>query len=80
MGPCTLDGRGPFLKAGANRSGVGALTAFRDPKGVLRVVYASWRAGREGVGGGPYSRHRSQPRLVVSGSNPATQRVTLGPA
>lgn len=80
VGPCTLDSRGPFLKAGANRSGVGALTAFRDPKGVLRVVYASWRAGREGAGGGTYSRHTSQARLVVSGTKVATQGVTLGPA
>jgi hypothetical protein len=76
VGPCTLDGRGPFLKAGANRSGVGGLTAFRDPKGVLRVVYASWRAGREGK----ESRHTSTARLVVSGSSATTQRVTLGPA
>jgi hypothetical protein len=80
VGPCTLDSRGPFLKAGANRSGVGGLTAFRDPAGVLRVVYASWRSGREGVGGGTYSRHTSLARLVVSGSSAATQRVTLGPS
>ena len=76
MGPCTLDGRGPFLKAGANRSGVGALTAFRDPAGVLRVAYASWRVGQEGRS----TRHTTLARLVVSGSNPSTQRITLAPS
>lgn len=74
VGPCTPDSRGPFLKAGANRSGVGALTAFRDPAGVLRVAYASWRAGQESRG----TRHTTLARLVVSGSSASTQRVTLG--
>ncbi len=80
VGPCTLDGRGPFLKAGANRSGVGALTAFRDPAGVLRVAYASWQRGHESGGGGTYSRQTSLARLVVRGSKAATQTVILGPS
>ncbi len=81
-GPCTLDARGPFLGAGSGRSGVGGLTAFRDPAGVLRVAYASWQAGQEGVssGDGSLSRHTSLARLVVSGTDPQTQTVALAPS
>ncbi|MEZ5179479.1 MAG: family 43 glycosylhydrolase [Acidimicrobiales bacterium] len=81
-GPCTVDGRGPFLKAGSGRSGVGGLTAFRDPAGVLRVAYASWQAGSESApsGDGSLSRHTTLARVVVSGTNPDTQTVALVPS
>ena len=82
-GPCSADARGPFLGAGSGRSGVGGLTVFRDPAGVLRVAYASWQAGHEGSGSpdGWFSRHTSLARLVLSpGTDPATQTVTLAPS
>lgn len=46
-GPCTHDSRGPFLSAGAKRSGPGGLSTFRDSTGQLRVVYATWQTGHE---------------------------------
>lgn len=79
-GPCTLDARGPFLGAGSWRSGVGGLTVFKDPNGVLRVAYASWQVGHEGVVSrdGSLSRHTSLARLVLSpGTDAATQTVSL---
>jgi hypothetical protein len=48
-GPCVQDTRGPFLKTGNGRSGPGGLTAYRSAGGALRVAYASWQSGYEGV-------------------------------
>jgi len=79
LGPCALDSRGPFLKAGAGRSGVGGLTAFRGPDGVLRAAYASWRQGGESVpsSDGTLSRHTSLARIVTSGKGVTVQTVAL---
>jgi len=79
LGPCALDARGPFLKGGAGRSGVGGLTAFRGPDGVLRAAYASWRQGSESVpsSDGTLSRHTSLARIVTSGKGVSVQAVTL---
>lgn len=83
VGPCTLDTRGPFLKGSGSRSGTGGLTAFKDDRGRSVVAYASWTAGHEapfGPGenpGGIYSRQVSWELLVVNGSNPATQTISL---
>ncbi|MCU1498267.1 MAG: glycosyl hydrolase family 43 [Acidimicrobiales bacterium] len=83
MGPCTVDERGPFLKGSGSRTGTGGLTAFTDGQGIPRVAYSSWAAGHEapfGPGenpGGIYSRQVSWGRLVVSGSDAATQTVRL---
>jgi len=80
VGPCAMDGRGPFLRAGAGRTGVGALTAFRDAGGTLRVAYASWTAGYEGTSSsdGSTSRHVSWSRLILSPTdNASDQSVSL---
>ena len=77
-----MDGRGPFLRSGSGRTGVGALTAFRDGGGTLRVAYASWLAGYEGTSSsdGSTSRHVSWSRLVLSATNkPSDQVVSLQP-
>ncbi len=82
-GPCSVDARGPFLKAGSSRTGVGGLTAFTDDQGQPRVAYASWTAGHEapfGAGQNPdgmYSRQVSLQPLVVEGSDAAEQTVKL---
>ncbi len=78
-GPCALDSRAPMLGSGNGRTGVGGLTAFRDSGGTMRVATASWQAGREGQSGagGAYSRQVSWGTIVVSGSNPANQSVTI---
>lgn len=80
-GPCTADARGPFLANGNGRTGVGGLTAYRDPSGVARVAFASWSAGYEGQAGpiGQFRRQTHIERLVLSGTDPATQLVTLAP-
>jgi hypothetical protein len=79
-GPCTPETGGPFLESGNGRTGPGGLTAFVSSAGALRVAYASWTAGHEGQSGsvGQYSRQVSWGLLSLSsGSNPATQTVTL---
>lgn len=78
-GPCTLDDRAPMLMAGNGRSGVGGLTAFRDGGGTLRVALSSWQAGHEGQSGagGVYSRQGSWGSIVVSGSDPASQSISI---
>ncbi len=81
VGPCTLDTRAPFLKAGSNRSGVGGLTAFKDRAGAPRVAYASWTNGFEAQSGsvGEYSRQTHfSPLLIGPGTSPATQTIRLG--
>lgn len=80
IGPCTLDDRAPMLIPANLRTGVGGLTAFRDPTGTARVAVASWQVGYEGAPSpdGRYSRHVSWGRIVVSGSDPATQSVSIG--
>lgn len=81
-GPCTLDARGPFLVGGNGRSAPGGLTVFTDPSGVRRAAYATWKAGSENQSGGQagaLSRQTTIARLVVSGSDPATQVVRLDP-
>lgn len=79
LGPCALDSRGPFLEGGNGRSGPGGLTAFTDAGGNLRVGYASWTAGHENTSGsvGQYSRQVTWGYLVTSGTDPATQTVSL---
>jgi hypothetical protein len=82
-GPCTPDPRGPFLRAGSGRTGAAGLTVFRDPAGVLRVAYATWRAGQENVASrdGSLSRHTTLARLVISPTaDPAVQTVSLAPS
>ncbi len=78
-GPCTLDDRAPMLMSGNGRTGVGGLTAFRDAGGTMRAALSSWTAGREGQSGsvGQYSRQGSWASIVVSGSDPASQSVTI---
>ena len=79
-GPCTLEKSGPFLMSGNGRTGVGGLTAFVSSAGALRVAYSSWTAGHEGQSGsvGQYSRQVTWGLLSLSsGSDPATQTVTL---
>jgi hypothetical protein len=80
MGPCTLDGRGPFLTAGSGRSGAGGLTVFDDQQGSLRVAYATWTAGHEAPASNPtgaWSRQVTFSILDVSGTDPASQSITL---
>lgn len=81
QGPCVVDKRGPFLKAGSGRSGVGGMTVFTDPSGTLRVAYASWQAGHEAPSsnpGGRYSRQTHWAKLIVTkGSNQHTQGIRL---
>lgn len=80
-GPCTLDARGPFLRGGNGRTGVGGLTVFKAADGRTRVAYHSWTAGHEGQIGsvGQYKRKTHWASLVVSNtSNPAAQSVALG--
>lgn len=81
LGPCAVDGRGPFLVGGSGRSGVGGLTVFVDPDGILRVAYASWKRGSEHPSAdGTTSRQTTWSRLVLSpGSDPARQSVRLQP-
>ncbi|MDH3704548.1 MAG: family 43 glycosylhydrolase [Acidimicrobiia bacterium] len=82
MGPCTLDTRAPFLRNGNGRTGAGGLTAFRDGAGVARVAYATWQQGFENQVGsvGQYKRQTHWMTLALSGSNPATQSVSLAAA
>ena len=66
--------------SGNGRTGVGGLTAFVSSAGALRVAYSSWTAGHEGQSGsvGQYSRQVTWGLLSLSsGSDPATQTVTL---
>lgn len=79
-GPCTLDDRAPMLIPANLRTGVGGLTAFRDSSGTARVAVASWQVGYESApsSDGRYSRHVSWGRIVVAGSDPATQSVSIG--
>lgn len=82
VGPCRLDSRGPFLVNGNGRTGVGGLTAFRDERGIMRVAYASWTAGREHQVGsvGQFKRQTHFDTLVVSATtDPAAQTVRLAP-
>ncbi|HEY4376878.1 MAG TPA: family 43 glycosylhydrolase, partial [Acidimicrobiales bacterium] len=79
-GPCTLDTRGPFLKSGNGRDGVGGLTVFTAVDGNLMAAYASWQVGHENTSGdvGQYSRQTHWAKLVVSGdSDPSTQSISL---
>ncbi len=81
-GPCSLDSRGPFLKPGNGRTGVGGLTVYRSNAGATRVAYASWTSGHENqVGSNPpgqYKRQTHWATLVVSNtSDPAKQSVSL---
>jgi beta-xylosidase len=73
-GPCSQDTRGPFLKSGNGRSGPGGLTAYVDPAGALRVAYASWQAGYEGVVA--RQTHWAVLQLTAT-SDPAIQAVHL---
>ena len=78
-GPCRLDTRAPFLKGGNGRSGPGGLTTFTDRNGIMKVAYHSWTPGHEGEIGnvGQYKRKTHWADLVISGSDPATQTITL---
>jgi hypothetical protein len=80
-GPCTLDSRGPFLKQGSGRTGVGGLTVFKASDGTLRVAYASWQAGHESPSynpGGQYSRQTHWGRLEITDtSDPGAQTIRL---
>lgn len=79
-GPCSLDGRGPFLKGGTTRSGPGGLSAFTAADGSIRVAYSSWQAGQESPTynpGGQYSRQGHWGRLEITGSDPASQTIRL---
>lgn len=81
-GPCTQDTRGPFLKNGNGRTGIGGLTVFRDAGGTLRVAYASWQRGAESPASNPLgtlSRHTHWATLRLGAtSDPAAQSVSLG--
>jgi Glycosyl hydrolases family 43 len=81
-GGCVQDTRGPFLKTGNGRSGVGGLTAYISNAGVPRVAYASWQQGHEAAStnpGGIYSRQTHWALLTLSAtSDPARQTVSLG--
>lgn len=81
QGPCAVDKRGPFLKAGSGRTGVGGMTVFTDPAGTLRVAYASWQAGHESPSsnpGGKYSRQTHFAKLIVTkGSVQNNQGIRL---
>lgn len=81
QGPCAVDRRGPFLKAGSGRSGPGGMTVFTDAGGTLRVAYASWQAGHESPSynpGGRYSRQTHWAKLIVTkGSNQNAQGIRL---
>lgn len=79
-GPCTLDTRGPFLKGNGTRSGTGGLTVFKDARGRLVAAYSSWTAGHELPASNPtgaYSRQVSWELLVINGTDPATQTISL---
>lgn len=83
VGPCAIDTRGPFLKGAGTRSGTGGLTTFRDGSGRMVAAYASWTTGHEAPFGpgqnpdGVYSRQVSWELITISGSDPATQTVSL---
>ena len=76
MGECTQDTRGPFLKTGNGRSGVGGLDRVRQrirsaPRGLRHLG-----AGHEGAG---YTRHTHwAPLNLTATSDPAKQYVSLG--
>ena len=82
QGPCAVDKRGPFLKAGSGRTGAGGMTVFTDAGGTLRVAYASWQAGYESPASNPGGRYSRQthfaPLIVTKGSNQASQGIRLG--
>jgi hypothetical protein len=74
-GPCVQDTRGPFLRSGNGRSGPGGLTTYVSPAGYLRVAYASWQAGSEGIG----ARHTHFAVIrVTDTTDPAKQHIRLG--
>ncbi|MEO6627641.1 MAG: DUF4214 domain-containing protein [Aquihabitans sp.] len=81
MGPCRLDGRGPFLVSDGLRSGPGGLSVFRDAAGSLRVAYATWKTGLEGGSPDPtgqLARHTHFRLLDVSNDrDPSVQTVRL---
>ncbi|CAN5628912.1 hypothetical protein BH10ACT1_BH10ACT1_19790 [soil metagenome] len=82
-GPCAADTRGPFLKGAGSRSGAGGLTAFKDTRGRQVVAYSTWTTGHEAPFGpgqnptGAYSRQVSWQLLVSTGTDAATQTVSL---
>jgi hypothetical protein len=81
LGPCRPEPRGPFLVSGNGRTGPGGMDVFTDPKGVLRVAYASWTEGFENQVGsiGEYKRQTTFARLLLAPvANPAEQEISLG--
>jgi hypothetical protein len=60
---------------------VGGLTAYVAADGTMRAAYASWTRGHEAATPNPsgvYSRQVSWARILVSGTDPGSQTVTLG--
>ena len=57
LGPCRRPVRGPVLASGGRIAGPGGADAFVDRAGRLRLVYASWDAGRVRRGDGTRRLH-----------------------